>query len=287
MEKNSKRRCYARIEYRAAQQEIEARLEQGYSLSIVYDELCKAGCLTMAYTTFCDYVRGGGRRVHGKPKGGPKPPPLELALNIMAPVEARVDCGYNLRQIYQGLVNSGVEVIDYPAFYDFVHNGEKLRVNQVMGEDYLFVDKGSLLQLLEKLASFFEAESDCRSSRTHSSGLLPEAGKTAGAGFFNCRYNLHQIYRELVDSGMEIFTYAEFCDFLAADKNLRLARVFNEDFLYTRDGSLAPLFERLSTLSEAESDSANGDFYTGADSASDEIYGGADSIGEEFLGMED
>lgn len=169
MEQSEKRRCYARIEFRAVQQEVEARLEQGYSLAAVYEELRKAGRLTMAYTTFCDYVRGGGRRAHGQPKPSPKPHPFDLAIGIMEPVELRVDCGYNLMQIYRGLVDSGVGIFDYAAFYDFIQDGEKLRIGQVMDEDFVYVDNDGFLPLLEKLASFFEAESDSANSDLYGS----------------------------------------------------------------------------------------------------------------------
>ena len=63
----------ARVEYRSLQPEIEKRLAEGYCLRFVYDEMTGDGRLTMGYTTFCDYVRGGGQRLHSRKKPGRLP----------------------------------------------------------------------------------------------------------------------------------------------------------------------------------------------------------------------
>lgn len=60
----------ARVEYRQHQERIEKRLAEGYSQRLVYDELTREGLLSMSYSAFCDYVRGGGQRLHGRPKKG-------------------------------------------------------------------------------------------------------------------------------------------------------------------------------------------------------------------------
>ncbi|UQZ88886.1 hypothetical protein C4J81_06620 [Deltaproteobacteria bacterium Smac51] len=60
----------ARVEYRSLQPEIEKRLAEGYCMRFVFDEMTRDGRLTMGYTTFCDYVRGGGHRLHSRKKPG-------------------------------------------------------------------------------------------------------------------------------------------------------------------------------------------------------------------------
>lgn len=155
----SKRRCFARIEYRAVQQEIEARLEQGYSLSIIYDELCKAGRLTMAYTTFCDYVRGGGVRVHGKKKEAPRPDASELLSEIMESIERRTDSGIDLKSIYHKLTEWRIIELSYSGFCNYFRKagaylGKEISDNFVFFEDY------GLITFYYRLASLFEAESD-------------------------------------------------------------------------------------------------------------------------------
>ena len=66
--KNNSRPDQARVEYRAVQKEVEAKLEAGYSKTLIYEELTAAGKLTISYSAFCDYVRGGGSRKHGRSK---------------------------------------------------------------------------------------------------------------------------------------------------------------------------------------------------------------------------
>ena len=52
----------ARVEYRAVQPEVEQMLDQGHSVIAIYEKLFQRGQVTISYTTFCEYVRGGGRR---------------------------------------------------------------------------------------------------------------------------------------------------------------------------------------------------------------------------------
>lgn len=75
LEKTTKRRSFARIEFRAVQALVEQKLAEGYSLKLIYEELAETGKLTMGYTSFCDYVRGKGARRHGKDKNVPKQTP--------------------------------------------------------------------------------------------------------------------------------------------------------------------------------------------------------------------
>lgn len=73
LDESRKRLSYARIEYRAVKAFVEQRIEEGYSLKLIFEELSKSGQVTMSYTAFCDYVRGAGKRVHGKKKVPAKP----------------------------------------------------------------------------------------------------------------------------------------------------------------------------------------------------------------------
>ncbi len=59
--------CAARVGYRACQQDVEAMLAKGYSARMAYEHLKEQGRLTCGYSAFCDYVRGGGKRKHGRP----------------------------------------------------------------------------------------------------------------------------------------------------------------------------------------------------------------------------
>jgi hypothetical protein len=68
----------ARVEYRKVQEDVEGKLTEGFSLRIVYEDLTTAGRLEIGYSTFCDYVRGKGERLHSRPKkqapvSAPKP----------------------------------------------------------------------------------------------------------------------------------------------------------------------------------------------------------------------
>ena len=60
--RNKRARYDARVEYRAVQPEVEQMLDQGHSIKAVYEKMSKGGQVTVSYTTFCEYVRGSGRR---------------------------------------------------------------------------------------------------------------------------------------------------------------------------------------------------------------------------------
>jgi hypothetical protein len=74
-ENKNQRPSFARIEFRAVQALVEQRLAEGYSIKLIFEELAEAGRLTMGYTSFCDYIRGGGVRRHGPDKNAQKKPP--------------------------------------------------------------------------------------------------------------------------------------------------------------------------------------------------------------------
>ena len=61
--RNKRARYDARVEYRAVQPEVEQMLDQGYSVMAIYEKVSQSGQVTSSYTTFCEYVRGGGRRL--------------------------------------------------------------------------------------------------------------------------------------------------------------------------------------------------------------------------------
>lgn len=59
----------ARIEYYAVRDMVEDKLHTGYPFTHIYQELLKAGRITMSYSAFCDYARGKGKRLHSKDSG--------------------------------------------------------------------------------------------------------------------------------------------------------------------------------------------------------------------------
>ena len=75
MEEFRNRPYYARMEFSTVQSDVEAMRQRGYSVKIMHEVLTREGRLTMAYKTFCDYVRGGGQRLHGRKKDAQKQAP--------------------------------------------------------------------------------------------------------------------------------------------------------------------------------------------------------------------
>lgn len=62
-----KRKTYdARVEFRAVQDEVVRLMAEGYRIKAIFDRLSGEGRLTVCYTTFCDYIRGGGERIRKK-----------------------------------------------------------------------------------------------------------------------------------------------------------------------------------------------------------------------------
>lgn len=54
---NASGRRVGRVEYLANQQAIHKKLEAGHSAKDIYNELEKAGKITMSYRNFCRYVK--------------------------------------------------------------------------------------------------------------------------------------------------------------------------------------------------------------------------------------
>ena len=61
----------ARVEYFACREDVEAMLAKGYNIRNAYDHMKEQGRVTCSYSAFCDYVRGGGKRLHSKGKKKP------------------------------------------------------------------------------------------------------------------------------------------------------------------------------------------------------------------------
>ena len=75
MENFKNRPYYARMEFATVKSDVEAMRQRGYSVKIMHEVLTGEGRLTMAYKTFCDYVRGGGQRLHGRKQDTRNQPP--------------------------------------------------------------------------------------------------------------------------------------------------------------------------------------------------------------------
>ena len=72
LSRNKRARYDARVEYRAVQPEVERMLDQGHSIKAIYEKVSQSGQVTASYTTFCEYVRGGGRRLRKGDRQGKK-----------------------------------------------------------------------------------------------------------------------------------------------------------------------------------------------------------------------
>ena len=65
-EKGKLNKYKARVEFRASQERIDEMLRQGLAMKDVWKAGIEGGWLSMALTTFYDYVRGQGSRRHGR-----------------------------------------------------------------------------------------------------------------------------------------------------------------------------------------------------------------------------
>jgi hypothetical protein len=78
------RQYTARVEYLAVQSEVKRLLEQGHRAKAIFEEMSRSGKITISYSTFCAYVRGGGQRPrkgtrHDKNQQQPGLPPSRPA----------------------------------------------------------------------------------------------------------------------------------------------------------------------------------------------------------------
>ncbi len=69
----------ARVEFFACREDVEAMLAKGYNARMVYEAMKEQGRVSCSYSAFCDYVRGGGKRLHSKKnrKLSPVMPPVK------------------------------------------------------------------------------------------------------------------------------------------------------------------------------------------------------------------
>jgi hypothetical protein len=56
------------MEYYACHEDVEALLAKGYSARLAYEAMQEQNRVTCSYSAFCDYVRGGGKRLHSSSK---------------------------------------------------------------------------------------------------------------------------------------------------------------------------------------------------------------------------
>ncbi len=63
--------CDSRAKFRLVQQEVEAKLAAGHRIRHIYNELLESGRISMSYSTFTDYIRGKGERLHSSKKRKP------------------------------------------------------------------------------------------------------------------------------------------------------------------------------------------------------------------------
>jgi len=128
-DKSKKSQGFARREYQSVQPEIMPLLEKG-GLRFAYKKLLTAGRLSMAYATFCEYVRGDAALAAYRKKkqlSRPNPPDLpdefldfdELAFDDLEP-----DFRYDLKSVHQDLTELGVVGFGYSDFRDYFSDFE-------------------------------------------------------------------------------------------------------------------------------------------------------------------
>lgn len=159
MEKFKHRPYYARMEFSTVQSEVEAMRQRGYSLKIVYEILSKDGRLTMAYATFCDYVRGGGVRLHRKKNEARKPDASEMLSEILEAIETRNDFGCNLKLVYQKLVERGLIGFGYADFCDYFRQAGAY-LGRDIPDDFVFFEDDGLITFYYRLESLLKTELD-------------------------------------------------------------------------------------------------------------------------------
>ena len=129
MDKSKKRSGFAGREYRAAELEIEALLKRNNSVMYAYRQLLKAGRLTMAYQTFCQYVRSNGFPTRRKKKKASEPELSDPTRALMDLKELDPDgpgdhFGYDPQAVYQNLAGLGIVDSGYSDFSDYFQDSE-------------------------------------------------------------------------------------------------------------------------------------------------------------------
>lgn len=84
----------ARVEYLAIKSTVDQMLERGHRVKSIFEEMTRAGRITISYTSFCEYVRGGGQRprkserhnkIQKRPTVPPRPPVRSKSNTSVAP----------------------------------------------------------------------------------------------------------------------------------------------------------------------------------------------------------
>ena len=159
MLENKKSACFARNQYRAVQALVEQKRAEGYSLILIYETLSENGHLTMSYSSFCDYARGGGTRLHKKPDEIAKVNASELLSEIFDAIETRNDVGCNLKLVYQKLVECGLIGFSYSDFCDCFRDAGAYQGKDI-SDDYVFFGEDGLIAFYYRLESLLTDESD-------------------------------------------------------------------------------------------------------------------------------
>ena len=159
MEDSKKSPCFARIQYRAVQALVEEKWAEGYSLMLIYEALSNDGQLTMSYSTFCDYVRGGGIRLQKKPSEPPQHNASELLSEILDSIEIRNDYGCNLKLVYQKLLECGLTGYSYSDFCDHFREGGGYLGSDIP-DDFIFFEDDGLITFYYRLETLLKSESD-------------------------------------------------------------------------------------------------------------------------------
>ncbi len=146
---------YPRQEFQTVQSDVETRLEQGYSRTLIYEELLQDGRITMTYPSFCEYVRGG-RKKNGTPA---KRDASELLSEIMDSIEPRTETGLNLKAVHRKLEESGITGLSYADFCDYFRAAGGYTWREIP-DNFVFFDEDGLITFYYRMASFLEAEAD-------------------------------------------------------------------------------------------------------------------------------
>lgn len=157
--KTEKRPCFVRAQYRAVKALVDQKLAEGYSNKAIYEELFEAGRLSMSYTTFCDYVRGDGTRLHRRKNESRKRGASEMLADIADSLEIRNDVGCNLKLVYQQLVECGLTGFSYSDFFDYFRECGAYLGSDIP-DDFVFFGDDGLITFYYRLESLLKDESD-------------------------------------------------------------------------------------------------------------------------------
>ena len=125
-EQSKKDPCFAKLEFKALQYEIEALLKQcGGSRWTAYCVLFDSGRLTMAYSTFCHYTSGDTARIPGI--DDMEPPDLVDEIHNLKELDfdgPGSELGHDRQSIYDNLVGLGAVGLGYSDFCDYFRESD-------------------------------------------------------------------------------------------------------------------------------------------------------------------